>query len=202
MEIAPGITCMRKLIFASQNQNKANEIQLLLKNNFEIISLVRLGFHEELPEWHDTLEDNAKEKAEFVFSRFGTECFAEDSGLFIDSLNGAPGVQSARYAGDEKNDKKNVEKVLFEMKKMDNRHACFKTVIALRERETLSMFSGEIKGRIARQPQGENGFGYDPIFQPDGFNICFAQMTILQKNAISHRAKALDRLISYLNQAK
>jgi XTP/dITP diphosphohydrolase len=132
---------MRRLIFASQNQNKANEIQLLLKNDFEIISLARLGFYEELPEQHDSLEENAKEKAEFIFSRFQTECFAEDSGLFIFSLNGAPGVHSARYAGDTKNDKQNIEKVLSEMENRENRDACFKTVIALREKETMRSFS-------------------------------------------------------------
>src|SRR6202042_2104056 len=128
----------------------------------EIISLAQSGFHDELPETHDTLEKNAKEKAEFVFNRFQMECFADDSGLFIASLNGAPGVHSARYAGDEKNDTQNIEKVLAEMKGHENRNSCFKTIIVLREKEEFRVFSGEIHGKITSERRGENGFGYDP----------------------------------------
>lgn len=198
METASRNSCMRKLIFASQNQHKANEIQLLLKNNFEIISLAQLKFEGEISETHDTLEENAKEKAEFIFAKFQTACFAEDSGLFIEALNGAPGVYSARYSGEEKNDKKNIDKVLAELKNKENRNAYFKTIIALCEKESINIFAGKIHGKILREPRGENGFGYDPIFQPDGFDISFAQMTILQKNHISHRAKAMEKFMIYL----
>jgi XTP/dITP diphosphohydrolase len=200
LEIVAGNTGMRKLIFASRNQNKADEIQLLLKNNFEIISLSELSFAEELAETHETLEENAIEKANFIFNRFQTECFAEDSGLFIDALNGKPGAHSARYAGEEKNDKKNIAKVLSEMKNFENRNAYFKTVIALCENEEMKIFSGEVHGKITREIKGENGFGYDPVFQPDGFDITFAEMTISEKNNISHRAMAFEKLLFYLNR--
>ncbi|MEY2898018.1 MAG: hypothetical protein RL138_71 [Bacteroidota bacterium] len=189
-----------QLLFATGNQNKVNEVRAKLGADYQINDLSSLAFKGDLPETHETLWENAKEKAMFVYENFGRNCFAEDSGLMIDVLNGAPGVYSARYAGSDKNDQKNIEKVLQEMKGKSNRQAKFMTVIALVIDYTTYLFEGEVKGEILTSPVGENGFGYDPIFKPEGFNCSFAELTMEEKIQLSHRSIATSKMIEFLNE--
>jgi XTP/dITP diphosphohydrolase len=189
-----------QLLFATGNQNKVNEVRAKLGAGYQINDLSTIPFKGELPETHETLWENAKEKAMFVYENFGRNCFAEDSGLMIDALNGAPGVYSARYAGIEKNDTKNIEKVLQEMKGKANRQAKFMTVIALVIDYTTYLFEGEVKGEILTSPVGENGFGYDPIFKPEGFNCSFAELSLEEKIQLSHRSIATAKMIDFLNE--
>jgi len=189
-----------QLLFATGNQNKVNEVRAKLGADYQINDLSSLAFKGDLLETHETLWENAKEKAMFVYENFGRNCFAEDSGLMIDVLNGAPGVYSARYAGSDKNDQKNIEKVLQEMKGKSNRQAKFMTVIALVIDYTTYLFEGEIKGEILTSPVGENGFGYDPIFKPEGFNCSFAELTMEEKIQLSHRSIATSKMIEFLNE--
>lgn len=165
----------------------------------EIATLKDLNFAEELPETHFTLEENALEKAKFVYNHFHQDCFAEDTGLEIEALNGAPGVFSARYGGEEKNPAKNIARVLREMKDKVNRRATFRTVIALIIGGREYLFEGEIQGSILKEQKGSGGFGYDPVFQPDGFVKSFSEMTDEEKNAVSHRAKAFQKMKDFLN---
>lgn len=189
-----------QLLFATGNQNKVNEVRAKLGADYQILDLSSLAFKGDLPETHETLWENAKEKAMFVYENFGRNCFAEDSGLMIDVLNGAPGVYSARYAGSDKSDQKNIEKVLQEMKGKSNRQAKFMTVIALVIDYTTYLFEGEVKGEILTSPVGENGFGYDPIFKPEGFNCSFAELTMEEKIQLSHRSIATSKMIEFLNE--
>ena len=189
-----------KILFATQNQHKRDEVQALVGHQFNILSLHDLQFTAELPETHETLEENALEKALFVYQQFSIDCFSEDTGLEIDALDGAPGVYSARYAGDGKKPQDNVAKVLKELEDNDNRKARFRTVICLFYHNETQYFEGIVNGTIAKKPAGEKGFGYDPIFIPEGTALTFAQMNASEKNGISHRRIAIDKMILWLNQ--
>ncbi|MEP0131938.1 MAG: non-canonical purine NTP diphosphatase [Eudoraea sp.] len=188
------------LVFATHNTNKLKEVSLLLPKTIRLISLEDLGCHEEIPETESTLEANAQLKADYITNRYGISCFADDTGLIIDALNGAPGVHSARFAGEEKDSKKNMEKVLFELKNIKSRTARFKTVIALNLNKKRILFEGVVEGTITKDKMGVEGFGYDPIFIPNGYDQTFAQLPIQIKNEISHRGKALQKLIAYLTK--
>lgn len=189
-----------QLVFASNNKNKIKEIQLLVPSNITILSLEDIGCDVDIPETANTIEGNAILKANYVTKNYGYPCFADDSGLEVDVLNGAPGVYSARYAGEEKDDNKNIDKLLFELSEKANRKANFKTVIALNLNGEQHLFKGIIDGEIIHERKGTNGFGYDPIFIADGYEITFAEMSIEEKSTISHRGKAVKQLISFLNQ--
>jgi XTP/dITP diphosphohydrolase len=191
---------MRKIIFATNNKHKLEEVKAILKNDFEIISLSEIGCNEEIPETADTLEGNATLKAKFVFEKYRLDCFADDTGLEIEALNGRPGVYSARYAGEPSNPKNNVAKVLNEMEGQSNRNARFRTVICFIENGEYHYFEGIIKGKIADKPEGINGFGYDPVFIPNGYELSFAEMNLDTKNSISHRALAIRQFTNYLKQ--
>ena len=189
-----------QLVFASNNKNKIAEIQALVPDSIEILSLKDIGCLEDIPETADTIEGNAILKANYVSQKYGYNCFADDSGLEIDSLNGAPGVYSARFAGEQKNDSDNIQKVLKELQSVENRNAQFKTVIALNLNQRQKLFTGIIKGTITNHPKGHNGFGYDPIFQPNNYKITFAEMNQKEKSAISHRGQAVAQLLTYLKE--
>lgn len=188
------------LVFATHNANKLKEVSLLLPKDIRLISLEDLGCHEEIPETETTLEANAQLKADYITKHYGISCFADDTGLIIDAINGAPGVHSARFAGEEKDSEKNMEKVLFELKNTTSRTARFKTVIALNLNKKRILFEGVVEGTITKEKQGAQGFGYDPIFIPVGYDQTFAQLPIHIKNKISHRGKALQKLIIYLTK--
>ncbi len=186
------------LVFATNNENKLKEIQQLLGSSINILSLRALGCFDEVPETGDTLEANALQKARYIYNRYGKNCFADDTGLEVDALNGAPGVFSARYAGEEKNAQMNMDKLLLELRNVGDRKAKFRTVVALIIDGEEYLFSGEVQGNILKSRQGAEGFGYDPIFQPTGYTMSFAQMGMAEKNAISHRGRAVSKLIGYL----
>jgi len=189
-----------KLVFATNNQNKLKEIQNLLGEDFELLSLKDIQCNEEIPEDHDTLEDNASQKAYYVHDKYGVNCFADDTGLEIEALNMEPGVYSARYAGEQKNSEDNMEKVLRNMEDVTNRKARFRTVISLVIDGKEMQFEGIVDGHMLENKQGTDGFGYDPIFQPEGYDVSFAQMSMEDKNAISHRGRAVEKLVKYLLQ--
>jgi len=186
------------LIFATNNQHKASEIANLLSDPWRVKSLAEIGFQQEVPETGTTLEANALQKARFIKKRLGKDCFADDTGLEIESLNGEPGVYSARYAGPEKDSNLNVRKVLTTMKDKSNRKARFRTVIALIIGQKEMLFEGIVEGDILTEPTGEGGFGYDPIFKPIEANVSFAEMPLSEKNIISHRGRAVRKLVEYL----
>lgn len=186
------------LVFATHNANKLKEVSLLLPKDIRLISLDDLGCHEDIPETGATLEANAQIKADYITDHYGISCFADDTGLIIDALNGAPGVLSARYAGEQKDSQKNIEKVLFELKNFTSRTARFKTAIALNLNKKRILFDGVVEGTITKEKKGTEGFGYDPIFMPIGYDKTFAQLPIQIKNEISHRGKALQKLMAYL----
>ena len=188
-----------KLIFATNNQHKINEITAVIKNNISIITLKEAGIDIDIPEPHNTLEENAAEKAKVIHKLTNENCFSEDTGLEVFALNGEPGVKSARYAGEEKSDKKNIEKLLENLKEEPNRNAQFKTIIYLILNSREHMFEGICKGAITIAPKGSSGFGYDPVFIPDGALKSFAEMDIYEKNRYSHRRKATDKLVAFLN---
>lgn len=189
-----------QLVFASNNRNKIKEIQSLLPIDIQILSLEDIGCHEDIAETAETIEGNAILKADYVTKNYGYNCFADDSGLEVDALDGAPGVISARYAGEQKNDADNMNKLLSELRLHSNRRANFKTVIALNLNGEQKLFTGKIFGEITFEKKGTNGFGYDPIFQPEGFSDTFAQLSFEEKGQISHRAKAVQQLIAYLKK--
>jgi len=188
------------LVFATHNENKLKEVRLLLPKDIRLISLEEIGCHEEIPETETTLKANAQLKADYITQHYGISCFADDTGLIIDALNGAPGVHSARFAGEEKDSKKNIEKVLFQLKNTTSRTARFKTTIALNLNKERILFEGAVEGTITMEKKGAEGFGYDPIFIPIGYDQTFAQLPIEIKNEISHRGKALQKLIAYLTK--
>ena len=190
-----------KIVFATNNINKLNEVRVLLPH-FEIISLNDIGCFEDIPETAATLEGNAKIKADYVFQKYGFNCFSDDTGLEVQALNNAPGVYSARYAGKPSNSEKNMNKLLSELKNQKNRIAQFKTVIALNINNKSFLFKGCCKGEILTEKSGNKGFGYDPIFKPQGYNRSFAQMTLEEKGEISHRGKAIQKLTVFLNTIK
>ncbi len=187
-----------QLLFVTNNSNKLKEANQLLHSKFEIKSLAEINFTEEIPEPYNTLEENAIAKINFVKAATHFDCFADDSGLLIEALNDAPGVHSARFAGNQKNDTDNMNKVLELLKNESNRKAKFVTVIALYFKNTTYTFKGEITGTILHEKCGDKGFGYDPIFMPDGLDKSFAQIDLDQKNALSHRAKALQAMSAFL----
>jgi XTP/dITP diphosphohydrolase len=187
-----------EIIFASQNKNKIKEISSLMPEGIVLKGLDEFIFRDELPETGNTLEANALQKARFVFEKTGTPCFADDTGLEIDALDGRPGVYSARYAGEEKIAENNMNKVLEEMKNVSDRSAQFRTVIAFVNGTEEHLFEGVVKGKILEEKRGKEGFGYDPVFLPDGFSKSFAEMELSEKNTVSHRARALQKLVSFL----
>ena len=187
-----------QLVFASNNSNKIAEIQALVPKSIEILSLKDIGCTEEIPETAETIEGNAILKANYVTKKYGFNCFSDDSGLEIDFLNGAPGVFSARFAGEQKNDKDNIIKVLRELDGVKNRKAQFKTVIALNLNGQQNLFTGIIKGTITET--GNQGFGYDPIFLPINYTNTFAELNQSEKSAISHRGQAVAQLLDFLNK--
>ena len=187
------------LIFATSNQNKVLEIQKILPKKFEIKSLKDLNYFEDVPENKNTIEGNAIFKAKYIYEKFNINVFADDTGLEVEALNGEPGVHSARYAGTTRNSEKNIKKLLKNLKNVKNRNARFKTVIALLIDNKLHTFSGIVEGYILDSPMGNNGFGYDPIFCPNGFDKSFAELTLKEKNLISHRSLAMKKLIHFIS---
>jgi len=188
-----------KLVFASNNKNKIQEIQALVPNTIQIVSLEEIGCFEDIPETAVTIEGNAILKANYVTEKYGYDCFADDTGLEVKALNGAPGVYSARYAGEQKDANDNMDKLLFKLKDKTNRKANFKTVIALNLKGKQNLFSGIIHGKIIEEKIGTNGFGYDPIFVADGYNKTFAELSMEEKSTISHRGIAVQKLINFLS---
>jgi non-canonical purine NTP pyrophosphatase (RdgB/HAM1 family) len=192
---------MNKIIFATNNRHKIEEVQALLGSRYTVVSPAELGFDGDIPENQSTLEGNAMEKSEFIHSMFNLPCFADDTGLEVDALNGAPGVYSARYAGEDKDSHANIRKLLDEMKDKNNRKARFRCVISLIDEKGVGhLFEGRVEGEILHEPVGGNGFGYDSVFRPDGYNLSFAQMSLSEKNPISHRGNAVKKLTEYLTE--
>jgi XTP/dITP diphosphohydrolase len=189
-----------QLVFASNNKNKIKEIQALVSDTIQIISLEDIGCTEDIPETAETIEGNAILKANYVTEKYGYPCFADDTGLEVDALNGAPGVYSARYAGEQKDANDNMNKLLSELKDKTNRKANFKTVICLNLNGTQQLFTGIINGKIIDEKIGTNGFGYDPIFTAEGHQKTFAQLTLEEKAHISHRGIAVAQLIAFLSK--
>ena len=189
-----------KLVFASNNKNKIQEIQALVPNTIQIVSLEEIGCTEDIPETADTIEGNAILKANYVTEKYGYDCFADDTGLEQEALNGAPGVYSARYAGQQKDANDNMDKLLSELKDESNRKANFKTVIALNLNGKQNLFTGIINGKIIEEKIGTNGFGYDPIFVADGYEKTFAELSMEEKSTISHRGIAVKELILFLQK--
>ena len=189
---------MNKLIFATHNEHKLEEVSAMLKGFVNVLGLSELNFFEEIPETADTLQENALQKAQFVREKLGYDCFADDTGLEVDALDGAPGVFSARYAGEPSNSEKNIDKLLNALKDCNNRKAQFRTVIALLQGTDVQYFEGIIRGKIATERQGRGGFGYDAVFIPDGYNNTFAELSPEEKNSISHRGLAVKKLVKKL----
>lgn len=188
-----------KIVFATNNKNKIREIQSMLPLSIEIISLESIGCHEDIPETADTIEGNTVMKANYVTQKYGYDCFADDTGLEVEVLNGEPGVFSARYAGEQKSAEDNMDKLLLNLKNEANRNAQFKTVITLNLKGEQYLFTGIARGVITLDKIGDQGFGYDPIFKPEGFQETFAQLSLETKNVISHRGKATQELIAFLS---
>jgi XTP/dITP diphosphohydrolase len=192
---------MKKIVFATNNPNKLDEVRALIPH-WNIIGLKDIGCHESIPETESSLEGNAKLKADYVTKNYGYDCFADDTGLEIDALDGAPGVLSARYAGDDNDSEANMKKVLTNLENTSARQAQFRTVIALNINKTTMLFEGVCKGEILKEKTGSSGFGYDPIFQPKGFSTSFAEMSRDEKGKISHRGKAVLQLVNFLNNSE
>ena len=198
-----------KIVFATNNKNKLSEIREILGSGFEVMSLAEIGCHEDIPETGDTLLDNAIQKARYVFDKYGYDCFADDTGLEVDALDGEPGVHSARYAeGTDHDSNANMDKLLRKLGNSNNREARFRTVIALIQKQqsdenapeasVLHIFEGKVEGSIINEKRGSEGFGYDPIFMPEGYDKTFAELGLDVKNQISHRARAVKKLADYL----
>ena len=187
------------LCFVTNNKNKLNEISGLISREITLLSLKDIGCTMEIPEIHATIEDNSFAKADYIFRNYHIDCFADDTGLEVDALEGEPGVHSARYAGPGRNSEDNISLLLKKLENKNDRSASFKTVITLFMDGTARQFSGIIKGVIIRNRRGSHGFGYDSVFMPDGYQFTFAEMSMAQKNLISHRAIAIRRLVEYLN---
>lgn len=187
-----------KIVFASNNQHKIKEIQSLLPKHFIVLSLSDIQCEEQIPETGTTLEENALQKANYIYKKYGYNVFSDDTGLEVQALNNQPGVYSARYAGEEKNAQKNIKLLLDNLNGISNRKAQFRTVIALIFNGKQYLFEGIVTGEITHQLHGENGFGYDPIFRAEHHKKTFAQMTLDEKNTISHRARAFQKLVQFL----
>jgi XTP/dITP diphosphohydrolase len=191
-----------KIVFATHNANKLKEVRAHLADRYEVLGLNDVDCHEEIPETGQTLEENALIKARYVFDNYGLDCFADDTGLMVDVLNGAPGVYSARYAGEHGDSEANMTKLLRELEGISDRTARFVTVIALvRKGHRDEVFYGKVEGQITTERSGKDGFGYDPIFRPEGYDITFAEMALTEKNQISHRGKAVAQLVDFLANA-
>ncbi len=188
------------ICFASNNAHKIEEIGAILGSKFQVLSLKDIGCQEELLEERDTLEGNSLQKAEYVFQKYKVSCFADDTGLEVEQLNGAPGVYSARYAGDQRNAIHNMDLLLKNLQGKSNRKARFRTVITLIQPSGLHQFEGIVEGTILNERRGKGGFGYDPIFLPEGFSLTLAEMNMEEKNKISHRARATEKLVEFLNR--
>jgi XTP/dITP diphosphohydrolase len=191
-----------KLVFATNNQHKLLEIKHLLGDSIELLSLNDIDCTDDILENQETLEGNAAEKSFYIFNKYGLNCFADDTGLEIESLNGEPGVYSARYAGEERSADQNMNLVLSKLAKIKNRNARFRTVISLVIDGHEIQFEGVVDGRILEEKHGNTGFGYDPIFQPEEYSLSFAEMSMNEKNKISHRGRAVQKLVEYLTQFK
>jgi len=189
-----------QLVFATNNLNKLKEVQALIPNNIKLLSLKDIGCFEDIPETQNTIEGNAKQKAEYIKAHYNYDCFADDTGLEVNALNGDPGVYSARYAGEQRNAEDNTNKLLTELQEKPDRSAQFKTVIALHLSGQLHTFTGICKGEITTEKHGEKGFGYDPVFKPNNQNNTFAQMDLALKNSIGHRGKAVKQLVDFLSE--
>jgi XTP/dITP diphosphohydrolase len=187
-----------KIVFATNNKNKVIEVQNLLPDNIQLVNLSDIQCFEEIPETENTIEKNAIQKANYIKQNYQLDCFADDSGLEVEALNGAPGVYSARYAGEQKNNEDNIDKLLLELNGISNRNAQFKTVIALNINKAQYLFTGIVKGKITEYRRGTQGFGYDAVFEPEGYDKTFAEMTLQEKNKISHRAIATIQLVEFL----
>lgn len=190
-----------KLVFATNNPHKLREVQEMLGNTFELLSLADIGCEVDIPETADTLEGNALQKAQYIKLNYGYDVFADDTGLEVDVLAGAPGVYSARYAGLQKSSEDNMDKLLAELQGKPNRRARFRTAVALIIGDKEWLFEGIAPGEITAGRSGEGGFGYDPIFRPDGYEVTFAAMSSADKNRISHRGKAIEKLVNFLKSA-
>ena len=190
---------MNKICFVTGNKNKLREVQKLLFS-YRLLSLDDLNYTDEILETEDTIEGNALLKADHIFKKFEINCFSDDTGLFIDSLDGQPGVMSARFAGDSSNSEENIRLVLEKLNGKENRNAVFRTVICLIINGEINYFHGEVKGVITKEKTGDKGFGYDPIFIPEGFNKTFSEFTLEEKNNLSHRAIAVSKLVKFLNK--
>lgn len=191
-----------KLVFATHNQNKANEIEALLPEGFEVLTLDDIGVNTEIPETGTTLEENARIKAEYILKNFNTNCFADDTGLEVLALNNEPGVYSARYAGPQKSDQANISLLLENLKGVELRTAQFRTVIVLFLDGNMHEFEGIVQGKIIDSRRGDQGFGYDPVFVPEGYDKTFAEMNMEEKNKISHRGRALKKMVEFLSSYK
>jgi len=189
---------MKKLVFATNNKHKLQEIREILIGEFKIMGLNEFGVNDDIPETGKTLSENAAIKSGFIFKEFNIDVFSDDTGLEIDALEGRPGVYSARYAGEDGNSEANIKKVLVELQNKTNRKARFKTVISLIIEGKEYQFDGKVEGRITNEKYGTSGFGYDPIFIPDGYELTFAEMSNEEKNKISHRARATQKLVDFL----
>lgn len=188
-----------QLVFATNNVNKLLEVQSLIPNHIKLLSLKDINCDEDIPETQPTIEGNAKQKAEYIKTNYGYDCFADDTGLEVEALDGQPGVYSARYAGPQRNANDNMDKLLSQLKQKNNRSAQFKTVVALHLNGQLKTFTGICKGEIVREKRGAKGFGYDPIFKAEGYDKTFAEISLDEKNKIGHRGKAVTQLIEFLN---
>ncbi|WP_190809748.1 non-canonical purine NTP diphosphatase [Flagellimonas sp. S3867] len=187
-----------KIVFATHNANKLEEVRKLLPKEIQLLSLDDIGCSEDIPETGKTLEENAKIKADYVTQGYGLDCFSDDTGLLVDALQGAPGVYSARYAGEQKSAQGNMVKILSELNGNGNRNAYFKTVIHLNLQNHSYVFEGIVNGQITEEQHGSGGFGYDPIFKPEGFEQTFGELPMETKNSISHRARAVQKLVDFL----
>jgi XTP/dITP diphosphohydrolase len=190
---------MHQLVFATNNVHKLRELGEILKGEFTLLSLNDIGCSDDIPETGDTLEANASQKSFYIWDRYHTDCFSDDTGLEVAALNNEPGVRSARYAGEGRNSDDNVAKVLSSLDGKDNRKACFRCVISLIIRGKEYLFEGRVDGEILKERRGNAGFGYDPIFRPDGFEQSFAEMDADLKNSMSHRGRAVQKLVIFLN---
>ena len=194
---------MKKLVFATNNEHKLTEVRAILKDTYQVLDLNDINCHEEIPETADNLEDNARQKAYYIYEHYHIDCFADDSGLEVETLNGAPGVYSARFAalegtGVPHDAKANTNRLLRELKDKDNRKAQFRTIVCLIKNGTEHLFEGIVKGSIITEERGSAGFGYDPVFMPAGYNQTFAELGEDVKNSISHRARAIKKLVDFL----
>lgn len=189
-----------KLVFATNNRHKLQEVRAIVGDRVEILSLSDIGCNDDIPETADTLQGNALIKARYINEKYGVDCFADDTGLEVEALGGAPGVYSARYVGEECDSEANMQKLLHNLTGKSERSAQFRTVIALIINGDEKLFNGVVKGRISTEKLGDSGFGYDPIFIPEGFSESFAQMSAEQKNSISHRFRATEKLSNYLKE--